>query len=147
VFGVSIITQIETSLKTGEVVLCETWTLWNDRKLADPLDARFLQGGPQAGLTHSTFGSQATFAILTTTPLLEPSVDLALAGKLPARIVHGPAFADPLRVGHRPLLLLFNPLLGPIVPGLVVVGVSLADREPLYLGPRGDLGVHLGPFH
>ena len=58
------------------MVLCETWTLWNDWKLANPLDARFLQGGPQAGLTHSTLGSQATFTILAATPLLEPSVNL-----------------------------------------------------------------------
>ena len=58
------------------VVLCETRTLWNDWKLANPLDARFLQGGPQAGLTHSTLGSQATFTILAATPLLEPSVNL-----------------------------------------------------------------------
>ena len=58
------------------MVLCETWTLWNDWKLADPLDARFLQGGPQAGLTHSTLGGQATFTILAATPLLEPSVNL-----------------------------------------------------------------------
>jgi len=109
----------------------------------------FFEGWSETRLAHATLGSQTPFAVLAPASLLEPGVDFAPAEvalvELALGVVEGAAPADLLRVGHRPLPLLLDPVLVPIVPGCVVMHVLLVDGELFDARPRGGLQVHLEP--